>query len=212
MSDLHLEKSDLFLKHNVQPVAPVLALLGDIGNPFTQKYEELLGKMSEKFPHVLVVTGNHEHDFGPASAVHARVESVCANLKNVHALENSSVEIDNVLFAGATLWTRALRRDLFEKTVDYFQHVLKTTRSPTVMCTHMAPHEMMLGPFKNAKNRHNFYENVPELLSHHKCKHWIHGHTHVNMSLAKPWDSSAAISTNCFYKTLHFDPLKTILL
>ena len=61
MSDLHTE----FLKDtipNIKPVAPHLALLGDIGlmaEPHYSIYKHFLADVSKKFTTVLVLLGNH---------------------------------------------------------------------------------------------------------------------------------------------------------
>ena len=59
-SDLHLEFADLILTNDEN--ADVLVLAGDIcvAKHFTKKLE-FFQKVSEEFPKVLYVIGNHEH-------------------------------------------------------------------------------------------------------------------------------------------------------
>jgi hypothetical protein len=119
ISDLHLEFGDLEL-----PGGDVLILSGDVCESRTllkYKYDPL-NIMTEldnpkrmdraqrffieecaKYRHVLYVMGNHEH-------YHGRYDKTVHELKatvpdNVTVLENENIEIDGVLFLGATLWT-----------------------------------------------------------------------------------------------------------
>ena len=66
VSDLHLEyfSSRMCLKPChlafLQPTAPVLALVGDIGYPLTPHFETLVAHCAERWDVVLFVAGNHE--------------------------------------------------------------------------------------------------------------------------------------------------------
>ena len=44
-----------------EPRAPVLGLLGDIGDPFTEVYRRFLEIQATRFDLVLVLSGNHEY-------------------------------------------------------------------------------------------------------------------------------------------------------
>ena len=60
VSDIHLE----FYSQNfpvIEKHAGNVALLGDIGKPFTYVYERFLFQQSETFDHVFVILGNHEY-------------------------------------------------------------------------------------------------------------------------------------------------------
>ena len=64
ISDIHLETrhnvSINLFKRILKPVAPYLALCGDIGYPGAALYEPFLKYCSENFEHVFYVAGNHE--------------------------------------------------------------------------------------------------------------------------------------------------------
>ncbi|UNI17630.1 hypothetical protein JDV02_003959 [Purpureocillium takamizusanense] len=62
VSDLHLETPKAYDIFDIEPKAPILALLGDIGNVVLHKEECLafLTKQLAKFRAVLFVPGNHE--------------------------------------------------------------------------------------------------------------------------------------------------------
>lgn len=124
VSDLHLEFSGLTLDNPQQ--ADVLVLSGDItvaeflhahpahkpidanAGPNHQvaiRTRELLESCSKTFKHVVYVAGNHEFYNGRWYAALDFLREECSRYPNVHFLEQSTVEIDGVVFIGSTLWT-----------------------------------------------------------------------------------------------------------
>ncbi len=119
ISDLHLEFQDLVL-----PGGDVLVISGDVCESRTLmkfQYDPLnildghdnpkridraarfFHEECAKYREVIYVMGNHEH-------YHGRYDKTVHELKvtlpdHVNVLENESIEIDGVLFLGATLWT-----------------------------------------------------------------------------------------------------------
>jgi 3',5'-cyclic AMP phosphodiesterase CpdA len=115
-SDLHLELGSgpprLF------PVAPVLVLAGDIGNPCQPAYRDFLRDCARAWEHVVVVAGNHEFYNKHASerwrykapdTVAERLAAcraaAAAAGANVHFLERERVNIGDLAFLGCTLWS-----------------------------------------------------------------------------------------------------------
>lgn len=60
----------------------------------------------EKFPktHVIYILGNHEYYKGSYPKTLRKIKDLASNT-NIHVLENESIEINEVMFHGATLWT-----------------------------------------------------------------------------------------------------------
>lgn len=136
-SDIHLE----FGYYDISPQKPadVLVLAGDImiaedlydhsvesiekteslGLPLGARQEQarlfrkFLGDASARFNQVIMIAGNHEFYHGKWYATLDYMKAECARYPNVYFLENSTVEIDNVLFVGATLWTDMNNNDWF---------------------------------------------------------------------------------------------------
>jgi len=98
ISDLHLEFGDSQPKFNN---ADLVILAGDI-HIGTKGIEWIL----ETIPNipVIYVLGNHEYYKGTYPKTLKSIEAR-ANNTNVHVLEKKSIEIDNIKFHGATLWT-----------------------------------------------------------------------------------------------------------
>lgn len=130
VSDLHLEFSDCYdikNEHN----ADVLILSGDImiaeelhDHPYVpsvyeygafaelgrkqkrvQTFRDFLKRMSNLFPHVVYVAGNHEFYHGKFHKGIQYLREECAQYPNVHFLEKDVEIIDDVVFVGGTLWT-----------------------------------------------------------------------------------------------------------
>lgn len=129
LSDLHLEHynksitfDDLlklyphFYNEITQPLNEcILILSGDIGSPFIENYWSFINHCSNKYKHVILITGNHEYhvDFHINETGYEYIKfidniiehKVKHDYNNVHFLNNNFVMIDNIKFIGTTLWT-----------------------------------------------------------------------------------------------------------
>jgi Icc-related predicted phosphoesterase len=125
-SDLHLEFGDLDLTNDEN--ADVLVLSGDIliaadlvsGTvlPVTKKVQEradrynaFMTRCSERFTHVILIMGNHEHYHGDFATTANTLRSAFKDLSNVYFLDKECVAINGVLFFGGTLWTDMNKED-----------------------------------------------------------------------------------------------------
>jgi predicted phosphodiesterase len=122
VSDLHLEFSDIFIKNSANKDIDVLILSGDIlvADKLTKLNSEdgkcfrnFLTRVSEEFPHVIYVAGNHEFynggDFYKSLDV---IREYCStSYNNVYFLERDTKIIDDVVFVGGTLWTNMNKYD-----------------------------------------------------------------------------------------------------
>lgn len=112
-SDLHLEFADLTIE-NLDEV-DVLVLGGDIctahhinkDSERGQRYRDFFQRVSEAFPDVVYVMGNHEHYSGDFAKSQEQLQAIFDHLelKNIHLLEKSTVDIQGYTFIGGTLWT-----------------------------------------------------------------------------------------------------------
>jgi predicted phosphodiesterase len=98
LSDLHLEFAPFQL---VQLDADVIVLAGDIHtgvNGFKW--------IRETFPkqQIIYVLGNHEFYGQKIPKLTEELKAVSVGT-NIHVLENDAIEIGDVIFLGATLWT-----------------------------------------------------------------------------------------------------------
>jgi len=123
-SDIHAEfwpqhKINRILGMVVPPLPAdretVALIAGDVGLAHRQEtWLKALSVFSKQFLAVVYVEGNHffyHNDF--FGRIH-ELKNKLSLPRNVHFLENESVEIDNVVFVGATLWTDFQGKDFFK--------------------------------------------------------------------------------------------------
>lgn len=130
VSDIHLE-----YRKNRYPFinrrAPNIALLGDIGKPFSHVYQRLIADLSRRFERVILIAGNHEYyrtgsHKVTVSEVQEQLRKTAAMYDNVCFLEQQCTFIDGVRILGATLWShippeqwRAVRKKINDYTMIY---------------------------------------------------------------------------------------------
>lgn len=110
-SDIHLEFGDLDLQN--KDAVDVLILSGDIcvatdiGKAPGDRISDFFQRCSDRFPHTVVIMGNHEHYHGDFSKSRDIIANMLAsnNLHNVYLLEKQTQIIDDYTFIGGTLWT-----------------------------------------------------------------------------------------------------------
>jgi len=110
-SDLHLEFGDIELKNTES--ADVLVLAGDIcvlnhfrfNNHYAGRYYDFFKRVSEEFPHVIYILGNHEFYDYEIVAAEEKVKYCLNHLENVHILCDETFDLDGYTFIGGTLWT-----------------------------------------------------------------------------------------------------------
>ena len=117
LSDLHLEFADFKVPHIPGDESRVLILAGDIGivNKPTQltEYVAFIRSCCAQFQDVVLIFGNHEYYHGSIVSTERKfLAGFIGGLPtNLHLLDNSSWEKDNVIFLGATLWTSGDREN-----------------------------------------------------------------------------------------------------
>ena len=114
VSDIHLEKTTIPPQLLLEPIAPDLALCGDIGDPFSQTYVDFLLWCSKRWARVFLITGNHEY-YTDKSDQKKTVEQIdnhitvlCNKIaNNIFFLQKSIYFIQEykIAIVGATLWS-----------------------------------------------------------------------------------------------------------
>jgi hypothetical protein len=111
-SDLHLGLETPPFNKLLEPVAPDLALCGDIGDPFSNVYYDFIRWVSSRWTRVFLLAGNHEY-FSENPDVTMRdtetqIRKVAKSVgNNVFFLQKDIFRIEShkIIVIGATLWT-----------------------------------------------------------------------------------------------------------
>ena len=95
VSDIHLERMhdvDDFSAFVEPPntAGEVLALLGDIGDPFSSLYTRFLTWCSDHWDNTIVIYGNHEcYNGRPVDEIESRIATICSETQRVHYLQKA---------------------------------------------------------------------------------------------------------------------------
>jgi predicted phosphodiesterase len=103
-SDIHLDFGDLILKNKEN--ADILILAGDI-----LATDKFLQNVSEEFPQVIMIMGNHEYYENQYNEVEKELRNKIVPFSNITLLEKECKKIDDITFIGTVLWTDMNKRD-----------------------------------------------------------------------------------------------------
>jgi len=113
ISDTHLEHNErgereVPLATPENPATSAIALLGDIGWIQEDSYWKLISRCAALYANVFVILGNHEYFYHCIQELPSEVRNEFRKrcIPNTYFLENETVEFDNVVLWGSTLWTR----------------------------------------------------------------------------------------------------------
>ncbi len=95
LSDVHLEMRGT-CSFDFPVLAPVLALLGDIGDPGTEAYADFLKCQATRFERVLVLCGNHEAYGRTLEEAEHLIRDCCASVPGLTFLQHTAVEFGDL--------------------------------------------------------------------------------------------------------------------
>jgi Icc-related predicted phosphoesterase len=203
MSDLHLE----FHEDNgigfIESLDPkdndAIILAGDIAE------KEFLGPvialLCAKYPHVIMVPGNHEYYGSDAGTVSFNFDLIKESHSNFHLLDNDVLELDGQRFVGTTLWYPYVSP---HKTIGWsdFRYILKfgdwvweenkksvnfltdNVEKDDIVITHYLPSAKCIAKKYEEDPSNVFYlTNMEALIEERKPKIWVHGHTHTHVDV-----------------------------
>ncbi len=209
LSDLHTE---FRLPYKTQPFAEyrgedVLVLAGDIASGSTNTMDVIKFFLDQGFPEIVYVPGNHEYYGTGFDEFNAKMENKCLAYDNVHFLNPGTVEIDDVLFVGGTLWTNfgdnpfsqsAAKRGIndfrmirdfgvnrcaqtyykhFDFIKDQYEH---RYGKKVVVVTHFLPARECIAPrFRGPDLINDYFANdLGDYIANMSDTTWLFGHTH----------------------------------
>ena len=183
-SDLHLEfsKNREWLKHNpLVPKSEILIIAGDTYY-LERDYSKLdfINKISKDFKHVYLIPGNHEY-YGGYDAATALFSRQIEIKKNVHMLNNTSVQIGDVNFIFSTLWSK-IEKNVNEKKrgMNDFRLIKFEEERFTINDYNMIHNKAFDFISNEIKKEGKKVVITHHLPSEHCNAYWIYGHSHRN--------------------------------
>ena len=208
-SDVHLDYGDISsseFSKIVEPHAEILVLAGDIGNPFTEIYEQFMHYCSERFACVLYVAGNHEYykHKNSISQTNHKIYNILRKYSNVHFLNNKVFEYEGIAFVGTTLWSHigdemgpaklyymndfrsisgfstVVSNYLFKSNVSFITSALEKHENCIIITHHAPSMKCISDKYLGDKLNCCFASDLEHLFKHTHMMGWIYGHTHHN--------------------------------
>lgn len=206
LSDLHTEFMDydeaMLLFEQIKTNADILVLAGDIGNPNIPNYQLFLSAVSNHYPKVFLVAGNHEYYGGTIDDTNEKIHQLCTSFPNVTFLNNSMEVYAGHCWIGTTLWTdvdpstRHLINDchriegadmhtfrsLHSGARSFLEATLTDCPTPCIVITHHLPSFQLIDDrYKNDPYNIWFASNLDDVLHKHQDRitYWFYGHTHL---------------------------------
>ena len=205
LSDLHIQRAPFELTKPPNCECDYLILAGDIGEPDSKEYQDLIKHASNLYEHVILIKGNHE------CHVHHRtleetdvlINSIASLYSNVTYLHNSAIELAGFRIVGTTLWSlvkpeqevnvkcfisdyRYIKNWSVEqnnaehrKAVAYIHNELNTSTKPIIIVTHHAP--FIIGtanPMHIDSPLKSAYATDLSEIIRSPAVVWCYGHTH----------------------------------
>lgn len=209
-SDLHLEFGIDVIKKCANLCSAnktkYTILAGDITN-FKKRETILTRVVSELKPHtdhIIYVLGNHEY-YEPGnkniSEIKSEYKKLCDNL-GISLLENSSLETDDFVFYGATMWTKPSigaflgmndkysfknhqevidihEESVFQLSKFLAEHKCIQNTKPLIVITHHLPSFKLIDKeYECYKDLNTGFASELDHLIRDPVKYWIYGHTH----------------------------------
>lgn len=105
ISDIHLEFIPHLDRFADDFSGENLLLCGDIGKPHTKIFNIFLEHCSTKFDRVFILCGNHEYYGHTMDNIEKEMERIKNKYQNVYFMNTCSLEFDDFIIAGTTLWS-----------------------------------------------------------------------------------------------------------
>lgn len=217
-SDIHLEHRDNNspdITEFITPSADILILAGDIGSLY--KIDQLfsfLKSACSAFDTVLYTPGNNEY-YTPRDKssfntplsfeeLNKRLYQMEAQLDNLVIMNKSSVQIENICFIGATLWsdiktyipkfivrihdmTAHKYAELYKNDLKYIDDMLAYCKQekliPVVITHHVPSYNLLPESRKDYKYASLYASELDDYITKSNAKIWISGHIHKNYNL-----------------------------
>lgn len=208
-SDIHVDMYPNGRIPNVETRdADILAICGNIGDPFHKNFELFLSSMSLKFHTVLFVPGDTDHGYHISNTggierapntyrCEKRIEEIVSKYSNIVLLDNSTIMIDDrIVVIGSRFWIGYTGKH-FEDVKYIDDQVKKYSNNDIIVLTHFPPSYKLMSKefkkhFKEPTDYHFEYNNCDNLIKF-PIVSWISGNTMYRHSNIDTYRSESCI-------------------
>lgn len=111
--------------------APYLAILGDLGNPNSELFQNFISHQANRFQKVFFLAGNHEFYGYTYHDTLEIIQSFCTSINNVVFLNKNIYDLSpDLRIAGCTLWSEIMEHQKWE--INTFMMDFKKIKNWTV--------------------------------------------------------------------------------
>lgn len=178
ISDIHLERKTII--PTIRPLAPNIALCGDIGYPFELSYETFLKNISKDFDNVFLVAGNHEYwsDKYTMKDINERIKDICGET-GITFLNNSSSYLYDYNIVGTTLWSDHPAYKVLHKAS--LKTITPLIAPNTIILSHYLPsYKLIHKKFQNHPEKSKYATDLEYMMTDDVIA-WICGHSHARV-------------------------------
>jgi len=203
-SDLHLElwKKKTF-DETLHPVAPILALLGDVSRLDAPNLRLFLEYCSEKWELIFWIPGNEEiWNSGKEDTCIKKMETLCMPYINIKVLYKNTFFYEDTLFVGLSLWHKPREgmlkynniiyikpivlptdehtfRKAHNENVSFLNHTIKNAEAPIVVLSYYAPFTWALEEDWIQEPMYAIIDSELEKMVTYPIISWLVGHVHL---------------------------------
>ena len=196
--DIHKDNGAAFISTLNSAFCEYLVIAGDLcESACWHEHTNLLADICSRFDRVIYVLGNHEYYKGSMPDVHWRFKLLEKKFSNLHCLENETLEIEGIKFAGTTLWfpydpmnfAHEKYMNDFWEIKDFRDKVYEWNRyakeflfscDADVWITHHLPHCQSIDRIYHGNNLNRFFlSEIGEMILNKEPQVVVHGHTHI---------------------------------
>ena len=203
-SDLHLElwKKKTY-DETLEPVAPILALLGDVARLDAENLRLFLEYTSEKWELVFWIPGNEEiWNSGTEETSLKKMTQLCKPYNNIKVLYKNTFFYEDTLFAGLSLWHKPregmirynntiyikpipipINENIFRKAhdenVEFLKYTLKHAEAPIVVLSYYPPFTWLYEQDYIQEPMYALIDGEVESLITYPIIAWLCGHNHL---------------------------------
>ena len=159
ISDIHLEFIPNLNRFDSTFTGENLLLCGDIGKPHSKIFSVFLDHCSSKFDRVFIICGNHEYYGHTMNNIEMEMDRIKEKYPNVYYLNTSSLEFEDFIIAGTTLWSNIPSSiyDEISKAVNDYRYIYKakgvTIKPQDTTRLHHSQVQFLREEIKNAEEK-----------------------------------------------------------